>query len=236
MEAHEQALVQRIEADVSTLPAVAEDLVVNSAETYQRAGEFVRLCDERVATVERELDPLRAGAHAAWKRIVAKIAELCAPAKQARAIAGDKMAAWDRETERLRAAAAAAAEVDRRRLEREAREKTAAAEAAERAGRPAEAAVERRAAVAAAVGAGASRATPEAAPKISGLSMRRTWSAEVVDFRALVEHVAREPLLLGLLAPNMEALNAEARGAKAVDLGIPGVRGVERRAPARTGR
>jgi len=64
--------------------------------------------------------------------------------------------------------------------------------------------------------------------KITGLSSRSTWRAEVTDKSALIAHVAGHPEWLNLLEPNMTALNGLARSQKSA-LALPGVKAVEER-------
>lgn len=64
---------------------------------------------------------------------------------------------------------------------------------------------------------------PQPEPRLSGLSFRDHWRAEVSDFRQLVAAVARNPTLLNLIEPNLAALNHLARAQKQA-LRIPGVR------------
>lgn len=59
--------------------------------------------------------------------------------------------------------------------------------------------------------------------KVSGISGRESWKAEVVDFAALVDAVATGQADISLLAVNQVALNGLARALKA-NAKIPGVR------------
>ena len=73
-------------------------------------------------------------------------------------------------------------------------------------------------------------ATP-AAPKVSGLSFRETYKAEVTDMRALVQAVASGAQPITLLQANQTALDGMARALKEA-LAIPGVRLVKDRIAA----
>lgn len=63
-----------------------------------------------------------------------------------------------------------------------------------------------------------------AAPKIAGVSVRKTWKAEITDKGALLRHIVEErPDLLPLVKIDQSALNAQARSLKG-ELNLPGVR------------
>jgi len=62
-------------------------------------------------------------------------------------------------------------------------------------------------------------------PRISGLSTRQTWHAEIVDWTALIRAVAEGHVPEAVLLPNMIVLNAQARALKSA-LDYPGVRAV----------
>lgn len=68
---------------------------------------------------------------------------------------------------------------------------------------------------------------PSPVPKVEGLSKRTDWSAEVTDFKALVQAVASGSAPLEALSPNMTCLNALARAAKGT-MSIPGVKAVSK--------
>jgi len=60
-------------------------------------------------------------------------------------------------------------------------------------------------------------------PKVSGVSFRENWKAEVFDLMALVRAVAADLALINLIEPNMQALNGVAKSLKA-SMNISGVR------------
>jgi len=62
-------------------------------------------------------------------------------------------------------------------------------------------------------------------PRISGLSTRQTWHAEIVDWTALIRAVAEGHVPDIVLMPDMTILNAQARALKTA-LNYPGVRAV----------
>lgn len=239
----------RLPAEISlaALPAAAESLTIDSAESYQYAADLDLVCGERIAAVKRELDPSREAAHALWKGLVAKIADFCRPAETARTVIRRKMGDYEERARERKRQADAAAKAERERQKREAAEQLAAALAAEEAG-DAERAAATLEIAAAAEAAPAPIAAPVAVPMARGVAMRSYWSAQVVDLEAFLLWVggvlagAPRPAgtyqgdVLGLVGANMPRLNDLARQGQSEDLGIPGIRGVERREPARTGR
>ena len=66
-----------------------------------------------------------------------------------------------------------------------------------------------------------------AAPKIAGVSVRKTWKAEITDKGALLRHIVEErPDLLGIVSISQSALNDLARLHKE-ELNFPGVKASE---------
>ena len=61
------------------------------------------------------------------------------------------------------------------------------------------------------------------APKVKGVSMRETWSAEVVDLLKLVKAVAAGTVPLAAVQANGKVLNEQARSLKA-ELRWPGIK------------
>lgn len=122
------------------------------------------------------------------------------------------------EERKRREAEAAAAEAARK--EREKLEKQAATAAA--AGR-----TEKAEALAATAAAIPERIEIQStAPKISGLTKRGIWKAEVTDKAAFLTYVAAHPEWLNLVDVNMTALNGIARSQKDA-MSLPGVRAFE---------
>lgn len=64
-----------------------------------------------------------------------------------------------------------------------------------------------------------------ASPKISGISTRENWSAEVTNLVELVQYVAAHPENIGLIEANTKALNGMAKALKGA-MSIPGVKAV----------
>ena len=64
---------------------------------------------------------------------------------------------------------------------------------------------------------------PSTTPKVSGISFRENWRAEVVSLRSLVQAAALDERYLGLLQVNQVALNGMVRALKG-NMQVPGVR------------
>jgi colicin import membrane protein len=65
-----------------------------------------------------------------------------------------------------------------------------------------------------------------ATPRLSGISSKSTWRAEIVDMAVFVRYVAEHPEWIHLVEVNSAALNGLARSQKSA-LTIPGVKVVE---------
>jgi len=66
-------------------------------------------------------------------------------------------------------------------------------------------------------------------PKVSGVGYRTTWSGELTDKAALIQAAASGNVqAAALLAVDQVALNRLATALKSTNLGVPGVRGVEK--------
>lgn len=72
-----------------------------------------------------------------------------------------------------------------------------------------------------------------AAPKVSGVSTRETWSAEVTSLIDLVKYVATHPENIGLIEANTKALNGMAKALNGA-MSIPGVKSVATKSLATT--
>lgn len=70
-------------------------------------------------------------------------------------------------------------------------------------------------------------AVPTSVPKVSGMSTRVDWSAEVTNLSELIKAVANGKASQECLLPNMPVLNSMARSAKAT-LAVPGVKSVSK--------
>lgn len=209
---------QEIEQKALSIPEHARDLKIINTETYQRGGELLVAIKGLRKEIDNCFSPIIEKAFAAHKEAVAQRRKVEAPLVEAEAILKPAMAAWDTEQERIR-------REEQRRLEDAARkraedEQLAMAAQAERAGdkESAQAIIDAPVEVAPVI-------VPTAAPKLSGVSYRENWSAQVVDIMALIKAVAAGQQPASLLTVNLPALNQMARALKD-SLNIPGVKAV----------
>lgn len=136
----------------------------------------------------------------------------------------DEAARKEREKAEAEARAAAKRADDQRRAEEEARRAGNEAEARRLAALATanEAKVEEKTAVAQTVVPAIAVVEPT---KVSGIAMRETWSALVLDPNALVKAIAAGTVPMQAFEPNMKFLNNQAKALKK-DLAYPGVRAV----------
>ncbi len=191
---------------------------VTDADSYQAAGKnlqvingYLKALDEHRKSLTRPLDETKRG-----------IMELFAPSQNELddAVRSVKRSMADWHAADLRAKAEAeriareAQEEERRRLEAEAKAAEAEGDIDLAMDKTFEASMV---------------ATPILAPqtpKVTGISHRETWHAEVTSLHSLVAAAAQNPqAYLMYLTPNMQALNSVARTQKAA-LDIPGVKPV----------
>jgi hypothetical protein len=219
--------------------------------TLQRQGNSLLEEVSSLVVLDQESAAIASGYRQAVKGYLKRVEELTAPVIQAtkQAVAAamaqreglrqpgvtaqttldQKLLAYDREVARQRAEAQRLAEEERQRLVDEA--KLQAALDAEANGHPGQA----EAILAAPEPPMPVLAPPAAMPepaKTEGVWYRSTWEAHVVDFRALVQAWLDGKVPELALLPGQVALNDLARAKRSVDLGIPGVIGVEKRSVA----
>jgi len=144
------------------------------------------------------------------------------PVEEAKRLIKGKRIAYVDEQERLRKEAEAKLQAEARRLAEEAALRDAIAAEAE--GRPeeAEAIISEPVSVPTVTIA---KTTPSAGV---GGAIREVWNAEVYDLHALVAAIVEGKASIGLIEPNMTALNGMARSLKA-NMTIPGVKAVSRK-------
>jgi colicin import membrane protein len=211
---------QAIESEARGIVEQARGLVIDSGEAYTLAGTLLTGIKGLRAKIAESCDPVVKAAHAAHKAAVAQKTTLEAPLVEAEGIIkpriGSYLQAEERkrreEEARLQAAAQKAAEDSA----------LAEAEAMEKLGDKAGAAAMIEAPVIAPV-----VVLAKSVPKVSGVSMREAWAAEITDLGAFLAHVVttKQYGLLGEL--DMTAINGMARAQKAL-LRLPGVRAVNR--------
>lgn len=198
-----------VRAEVAPVVAQAGKIAIVTAQDYSGAADFLKAVKAAQKRMVDHFAGMKAAAHAAWKAITAKEADMLKPLTDAEGVVKGRMVAWQTEQERIRQA-------EQRRLQAEAdekarREREALEARAAKLKTPekAEALREQAAAIVAPVVTVAT-----AAPVIKGQSIRKTWRAVVVD----AAKVPREWLIV-----NDQALQAFARSTK----GAVPVAGVE---------
>jgi hypothetical protein len=200
-----------------SLPQKAGLIRVVDQESFKAACEF----REAIKGIQREIDnafnPIITKAHQAHKEAIAQKTKAETPLKQALGIVQPEVTRYLSEQEDLRRKE----EFRLREIARKAEEEAKLAEAAayEAAGdkTTAEEIINEPIRVASVV-------LPKANLN-SVIYMRETWSAEVVDMKALVQAIANGTVPLLAVEANMTVLNAQARTLKD-GLNWPGVRAV----------
>jgi hypothetical protein len=203
-----------LEVKAKTLESEARELVIVSEADYRNADRFGRAAKALLAEIDAAFDPIIEQAHKAHKTAIEQKKKQAAPVEAVKRIVAGKMGEW------YRAEQARIAE-ERRKAEAEARRK--ADEEALRVAEELAAAGMTEAADVALCEPVVERVVVEEAPKFEGVSYRETWSAEILDFDALIRAVAAGEASSAYLLPNTSALNADARTHKSA-LRVPGVR------------
>ena len=205
-----------LETKAVEINAQATSITIKNQATYDSANVFLRNIKALQAQVKDTFRPIIEQAHKAHKIAVAQEKEHLAPLEKAAALISSKMLAYWQEQERSRREAEAKLQA---KAEKERQEALAKAEAARANGKETRAEKYEEKA--------ASIIAPQLAPSIDkgGAIIKKLWSAEVYDLRALVTAIAAEKAPLSLIEPNMTAIHAQARAFKDT-LNLPGVRAV----------
>lgn len=201
-----------------TFPDQARGLRITDPASYAAACEFLKGVKALRTEIADTFEPHIKRAHEAHKALLKEKADAEAPLAEAERIAKAALVVYDQEQERARRAEQARIEAELRRQEEERRLSDAVA--LEAAGETEEA----DALIAAPITVPAVAVAPTT-PKVSGISYRETWSAQVTDVAALAKYVAANPQFASFLTPNMPALNAQARSLKG-QMQIPGVEAI----------
>lgn len=204
--------VQVIKSEVAPVVEQARGMVVDSPESYKTASDFLKCVKGAQSKVAAFFAPMKQKAHEAHKAITTQEAETLRPLQDAESAVKRVMLTYFQEQERLRieeqrkaqALADEQARRERERLEREASKLKTPELREER--------LEQAAAVQAPM-----VQVVSAVPVIQGQSIRKTWTAKVVN-RDLVP---REYMVV-----NEIALNAFAKATKGA-VKIPGVEFIE---------
>ena len=196
-----------IEAENFDLVARAEQMEVTDAASHGAAILYLVDLKRADKSVCDRIDPIIANAYRTHKSLTALKSQVLRPIELARATITGKKSTYE-QRERARAEAERVErERELRKIEEEAR--LAAACAAEAAGRT----VQAECIINAPVIIKPVAAAPQLA-KVSGVSQRTTYKANVTDKWALIQHVAQHPELAYLLDAAMKHIDAIARDQK----------------------
>lgn len=201
-----------------TFPDQAKALRIADDASYQAACEFLKAVKALRTEIAETFGPHITRAHEAHKALLKEKADAEAPLADAERIAKAALVAYDQAQERLRREEQARQQAELQRQEEERRLLEAVALEAAGESDTANALIDEPIHV-------PTVAVAPATPKVSGISYRETWSANVTSLHALVKFVAANPSHVGLLSANMPALNAQARSLKA-QLQLPGVEAI----------
>lgn len=225
--------------------SMVESMTIDCQETYELAADELKAIKAKAKSLEDQRTAITGPINKALKAVNDLFRTPGNYLEQAEKIIKGKMIAYTTEQERIaaeeRRKAEAAIKAEQDRIARETAEREAAAQAeAEKllAEGNAEAAAEVQAAAAmesASMAVAAQVMTaPVAAPavaKVSGVSMRGVWKAEVNDKAALIAYVAANPQFHNVLEVNTSALNQMAKAMKDA-MQMPGVRVYEEKSLA----
>lgn len=207
---------EMVEREVSSLELQVNSLVIVTAEDHESACALEKRIGAALTKAKGITQPAIEAARESLEAARKVQSDLCGPLERAKPTLRAKIGAWkDAERRRIEEANRAAAEAASRLMEDEALDRAARLE---RAGAPAAAmaALDHVPVVA--------TFAPIAAPQSHGVSVRKTWSAEVEDLDALILWVSQDiQARKGYLFPSLPALNAQARSLHEA-LNIPGVR------------
>lgn len=211
-----------------TMTEQADALVIDSESTYRAASSFLLAVKDLQKEVLDFFKPLKAAAQDAHRKLCAAEKDKAEPLINVERKVKIRMLEYETEQRRQKAEQERKLREEARRIEEDARLKEAARLEAEGRQKEAERLIE------------APIFTPPVTvapptPKVQGVSYRETWSAEVVDLRALCRAVADGSVPTEYVTANMTALNARARADKG-SFSVPGCRPVCSRQVAAGGR
>lgn len=201
--------------------AMVEAFEVNDATTFELAAEELQSIKKRATALDEQRKAITGPLDQAKKQVMDLFKPPLEVLTKAEGLLKSKMLTWQQDEARKAAEARAEAE---RQAQAERERRAAEAEKLEAEGKVGEAAVQR--AVAEMVVAAPSVATVEP-PKVAGVSTRTSVDFEVNDLLQLVQHVAKNTELIGLLQADSVKLRAYVRGL-GMATSLPGVRVFEK--------
>ena len=213
-----------ISKKAAVIPQQATSLRITNQVTFEKAGEFLKVIKGLRAKVNAAFDPIIDKAHEAHKEALAQKRKAEAPLVEAEGIIKPRIAGYLQQKERER-------REEELRLRREAEERERIRLQAEKDAMIEELVEEDKFEEAAKIidqevvvePASVHVYVPNNVEKVEGISVRKNYSAEVVDLMALVKAVAAGQVPVQALQANMVFLNQQARAYKE-GLSYPGVR------------
>src|SRR3972149_6173055 len=195
----------------------AKSLQITNDAICQEAIDYEHGLSALIKEIEATFGPHKDAAHKTWKGLVAEEKRHVDPVEEAKRLIKGKRITYDTEQTRIRKDAEAKLQAEALRMAEEQALRDAIAAEAE--GRPEEAAaiLDEPISVPTVIIA---KTTPSAGV---GGAIREVWNAEVYDLHALVMAIVEGKASIGLIEPNMVALNGLARSLKK-NMSVPGVR------------
>jgi len=204
--------------EVSPVVKQANEMTVTNADQYAAGADFLKSVKSVKDKVTAYFEPMKSKAHATWKEICDQEKTLLDPLRLAEETAKRKLLSWkiedDRrraeEQRRLQAIAEEQARKERERLEKQA-EKLKTPELREER-------MDQAANIIAPV-----VEVQSAVPDIKGISVRKTWKAQLTDKVEFVKAAVSDPTLMAMLIVDISALDKIAKATKG-GVNYPGVR------------
>ncbi len=214
--------VSGIKKKINESVIFAEALVIENADDCLSAIEYEKGLSALLKQIDEIYDKNIKNAHTTWKGLLADKQSYYDPVESLKRYLKAKRIIYTEEQERLRLEAEARLQAEARRMAEE--QALAAAIAAEAEGQKeeAEAIINEPVHVPTVT---IVKTTPTAG---IGCAIREVWSAEVYDLHALLLAIVEGKASIGLIEPNMAALNSMARSLKA-NMQIDGARAVSRK-------
>ena len=198
----------------------AQAMTVATDDGYALAAEFSKSLKSLQKEIEGTFKPMKQRADAAKAEILGQERKHLKPVLEALFLVGNKMGEYHADQQRRQAEVQRQAQEAARKIAED--QALAQAEHLAKQGRKeaAEALLNKPLVV-------PTVTVASFVPKVSGISHRGTWSAQVEDFATLVKAVAEGKANLGLLEPNQPALNQLAVALKG-NFNVPGVKAVKK--------
>lgn len=210
--------VQELETQALSVPERAKLMTVTTAAEFTAAGELLKVVKGLRAEIDDTFDPIIKKQFEAHREALAQKKKVDAPLVEAEGILKPRIANYLQDEERKR-------RVEEMRLQKEARDREEAEQLA-------------KADILHEIGEVDAAnevlreeiyvppvVLPSAAPKVAGISMRETWSAQVVDIMKLVKAVAEGKAPIQCISADTVFLGQQARAMKGA-LNYPGVKAV----------